>query len=267
MPEQVAPEGGQTTTVTEAPSAAPPVGQPQPVVTGSSTPTLAPTPPAAAGAPTGPPATPEADRDAAKFTQRDLDHIITQRLHEERQKVGKEFEDYKAEVAPELAEAKRLREDREAAAQATLTIEQKLQADLAERDRLLLEAQGEVAKRDAVIHEVGRVRRREQIDSAINAVSPAMLAVQREHIHRQFEGVEDLDPEQVTQAAQAAQAEVQAMLKTAGVIVPGTQIGSPGTPPAEPTPSPDTELEDLLTRAESGDDQAAAALQQRLRTR
>ena len=257
MADQVAVEGGQITTLADAPPAQPANGQPFP--TESGTPSPATIPPLTAGQPMQ--TAPEQDRDAPRFSQRDFDHLITQRLGEERQRVSKDFEAFKAEVAPQLEEARKAREGQEQAERDKMTATQKLEAGIADRDRLLAEKDARLATAEAAMQEVRTIRRHEQIDAAIDGVTPAMLSVTRDHIHRQFADVADLDVEQVAQAAQKAKAEVQAMLEAAGIVPPGTQIGSPGSPPAEQIPDQNAHYEELLTRAEAGDNAAAAELQ------
>ena len=233
MAEQVAPQGGQETT-----------------------------PP-----PTPPPAAPSAeDRDTPKFTQREFDHHITQRLAEERQRLTREHEVKLAEVAPKLTKLEGLEQAQAQAAQDSLTREQQLEAELNASRDALAQKDGELATTKAAVQQARSIRRQEQINLAIDATGAPLLPEQRERLQQRFADVEALDPNAVAEAAQAEQAAVVETLKAWGYVPQGVNVGSPGTPPAEPHTTGQAEYEaqlvDLVERAEAGDDAALVEYQQ-----
>lgn len=244
-----------------------PTGQelaPQPAAPEATPPTPEPTPPDA-GAPS-PADPPEAgDRDEPRFTQRQFDHLITQRLHEERQRVSRDFEAFRTEVAPQLAEAERLRQEREAAEAAQQTREQQLESELAALRGQITERDNQLATTQAAMREAARIQRLDQINRAIEQAQPNLPTEQRERIQRQFADAEQLDPAAISEAANTARAEVESMLRAWGFTPQGTQIGSAGSPPAEPQNTPyqqyEAQLVELMDRADAGDQQALVEYQ------
>ena len=243
MPEQTAPEGGQTETLLDVGGALRGTEIREAQESAEQTAGTQPT-----------------DRDTPRFTQREFDHHITARLAEERKKTAQELENFRAEVGPRLEKLTALETAQIEADQAALTEGQRKDAELADMRAQVFEKDTRLTTLEAALQEAGRRRRQEQIESAINAATPNLLGVLREPIYRRFASAEEINAEEVAEAAQAAQAEVETMLRSAGYAPQGIQIGSPGSPPAEPQiiaqEQYETQLMELANRAEAGDDSA-----------